>query len=160
MLGLGSEKPDLTAPDSESFIIDFMAYCRKVATKKIKIQTYEAFVVHLFHLFLSLASKSKEIHMIFDNYFNNSIKASERFRRKKSKAKSGLFQSVSCQETKCYLPLLSSNKHELECYMINWVTINNTDGKPIYLAGADTKKCILVQNHVSIPMDTKKQMIT
>ena len=40
LLGLGSEKPDLTAPDSESFIIDFMAYCRKVAMKKIKIQTY------------------------------------------------------------------------------------------------------------------------
>ena len=120
-------------------------------------------MVHLFHLFLSLASKSKEIHIIFDNYFDNCIKGVSKLvsdsAAKKSKTKSGLFQSVSCQETKYYLPLLSSNKLELECYMINWVTINNTDGKPIYLAGADTKKCILVQNHVSIPMDTKKQMI-
>ena len=45
-----------------------MAYCRKVAVKKLHIETYNDFAKHLVGIFLSLGSNSDEIHMIFDNY--------------------------------------------------------------------------------------------
>ena len=74
-----------TAPKSNALIIDFMAYCRKVAVKKLGLENYDKFAEHILTMFLSLGSSSDEIHIIFDNYFQDSFKNYERIRRLQSK---------------------------------------------------------------------------
>ena len=76
-----------TAPASNAFIIEFMAYSRKIAVKKSKLETYGDMAEYLLKLFLSLGAASSEIHIIFDNYFDDSIKNYERFGRSTSGGK-------------------------------------------------------------------------
>ena len=87
LLQLISVAPLNIAPSSDAFVIDFMAYCRKIAVKKLNLETYEYMIKHLLKLFLSLATGAGEIHIIFDNYFDDNFKTYERIRRSKAKGK-------------------------------------------------------------------------
>ena len=62
-------------------VIDFMAYARKIPTKKANLKTFGDFVTKLWNTFSSLASNSTQIDIVFDIYLDDSIKACERARR-------------------------------------------------------------------------------
>ena len=59
----------------------------KLRSKKSKLETYGDMAEYLLQLFLSLGAASSEIHIIFDNYFDDSNKNYERFGRSTSGGK-------------------------------------------------------------------------
>ena len=74
------EKAPTTLPQTNhqrAIIIDFMAYARKVPTKKLKLGTYNDFYNNLRKRFTSLATSCRRIDIIFDVYIDHSVKASE-----------------------------------------------------------------------------------
>ena len=160
LLGMLKSSPLKTAPVSNALIIDFMAYCRKVAVKKLGLENYDKFAEHILTMFLSLGSSSDEIHIIFD-IFQDSFKNYERIRRLQSKTKKKLKAiPVTILSGEQKLPAsmesfwpLSSNKLQLQRFIISHIREKYTGAKPIYLAGAhedDTGKCMLVQSEVVI----------
>ena len=66
---------------SFSLIIDFMAYCRKVPSRKLLLKTYGDLVRHLWATFQRLSLLSERIDIIFDLCLDRSIKEGERKRK-------------------------------------------------------------------------------
>ena len=64
-------------------VIDFMAYPRKVATKKMNLITYKDFFKVLWKTFSLLSIGYNRIAIVFDLYLKQSIKQAERSRRSK-----------------------------------------------------------------------------
>ena len=81
------ESCSATVPESEerlkTMLIDFMAYARKVATKKMNLITYEHFFKVLWKTFSSLSVGCNRMDIVFDLYLEQSIKQAERSRRSK-----------------------------------------------------------------------------
>ena len=70
-------------PDSnlKSVVIDFMAFARKIPTKKMMLATYEDFFKALWRTFSSLSKGCSWINIVFNVYLRHSIKQGERNRR-------------------------------------------------------------------------------
>ena len=64
-------------------VIDFMAYPRKVATKKMNLITYKDSFKVLWKTFSLLSIGYNRIAIVFDLYLKQSIKQAERSRRSK-----------------------------------------------------------------------------
>ena len=64
-------------------VIDFMAYPRKVATKKMNLITYKDFFKVLWKTFSLLSIGYNRIAIVFDLHLKQSIKQAERSRRSK-----------------------------------------------------------------------------
>ena len=81
------EKPcPVEIPDSDLesvVVIDFMAYARKISTKKMMLATYEDFFKALWRTFSSLSKGCSGIDIVSDVYLRHSIKQGERNRRSK-----------------------------------------------------------------------------
>ena len=81
-------------------------------------------------LFLSLARNAGEIHLIFDNYFDDSFKTFERIRRSKAKGKKKVEAlPVIILSGEQRLPAsmdsfwpLSGNKLQLQRFTIDWIS--------------------------------------
>ena len=88
MKNLLGESYPATVTESEErlkamVVIDFMAYPRKVATKKMNLITYKDFFKVLWKTFSSLYIGCNRMDIVFDLYLEQSVKQSERRRRKK-----------------------------------------------------------------------------
>ena len=81
------EKPcPVEIPDSDLksvVVIDFMAYARKISTKKMMLATYEDFFKALWRTFSSLSKGCSGIDIVSNVYLRHSIKQGERNRRSK-----------------------------------------------------------------------------
>ena len=113
--------PDLG--HSSMIIFDFMAFCRKVPIKKLKLSTFEELFQNLWSTFSCLSSKSDRLDIVFDIYLENSVKQQERDRRGKSKATEAIITNV-----KQALPVdieafwcSSNNKMLLQQRFIDWI---------------------------------------
>ena len=77
-----------TPPQTHAIIIDFMALVRKKSLlKKLHppVKTFHDFAIALTSMITKAGHNSDEIHIVFDNYREDSIKNGERDRRAKSK---------------------------------------------------------------------------
>ena len=75
---------DTTKPQGDNcsiIFVDFMAYAWKLPVNKIKLKTVRDIMQNLWHKFKILGSNSHRIDIIFDLYYENSIKAHKRKRR-------------------------------------------------------------------------------
>ena len=64
-----------------SLIIDFIAYCRKLPSRKHLLKTYGDLVIHLSATFQRLSLSSERTDIVFDLYLDRSIKECELKRR-------------------------------------------------------------------------------
>lgn len=128
-------------------VIDFMAYARKVPTKKMKLQTYEDFVKVLWKTFSTLSNNCVRTDIIFDLYLQQSIKQDERIRRSKSDPIETKIGSIKQQ-----LPVemdrfwaSSDNKMRFQQAFIKWITSHCQFDVPVFLGGAsaaDITSCV------------------
>ena len=63
------------------FVFEFMGHCRKVPIKTLKMKTYEDLFNHLWGMFKYVSKDSSRIDIIFDNYFEQSVKQHQRGKR-------------------------------------------------------------------------------
>jgi len=153
--------PD-TGPSS-AIVFDFMAFCRKVPIKKMKLCTFEDLFKSLWFTFQHLSSKSSRLDIVFDIYLENSVKQQERDRRIKKQVTETIITNV--QQA---LPVeiqsfwgSSSNKMQLQQSFINWMQTTYKDQKPVYLGGAikeDITSCCRLQNSFTAIQNSLKCM--
>ena len=158
------EKPcPVEIPDSDLksvVVIDFMAYARKISTKKMMLATYEDFFKALWRTFSSLSKGCSRI--VFDVYLRHSIKQGERNRRSKLDPIETNITSVKQQ-----LPVemdrfwsSSENKMKFQQSFIKWACCNCVSEVPIYLSGAGEENvtaCIKVcLNNPSDDVDSQR----
>ena len=67
-------------------VFEFMGHCRKVPIKTLKMKTYEDLFNHLWGMLKYVSKDSSRIDMMFDNYFEQSVKLQERDRRSSDQA--------------------------------------------------------------------------
>ena len=137
-----------------ALVIDFMAYCRKVAIKKLCLNTYSDFSKHLLSTFQNIFQTSQRIDIVFDLYLDQSIKQGERNRQKNK----GCIE-ITIKSANQTLPIemdkfweSSSNKMQLEQIFISWVLENYEGSRPIFLGGAnrdDITSCIMISNGIA-----------
>ena len=130
-------------------VIDFMAYARKIPTKKMRLVTYEDCFGVLWKMFSRLSKGSRRIDIVFDVCLRRSIKQSERNRRSKRDPIETHITNV-----KQHLPVdmdrfwsSSENKMRFQQAFIKWMKENHINNTPIYLGGANEENvttCIKV----------------
>ena len=128
-------------PDSDLksvIVVDFMAYARKIPTKKMMLSTYEDYFKALWRTFSSLSKDCSRIDIVFDIYLRHSIKQGERNRRSKLDP---IETNITC--IKQQLPVemdrfwsSSENKMKFQHTFIKWARYNYISDVPIYLGGA------------------------
>ena len=102
-----------------------MGHCHKVPIKTLKmIKTYEDLFNHLWVMFKYVSNDSSRTDIMFDNYFEQSVKQHERHRRS-SDQKIEVKIPNACQK----LPLemenfwsSSNNKIQLQQMFIDWLS--------------------------------------
>ena len=57
--------------------VDFMAYARKIPVAKLKLKTFDEFVMHLWQTFCFLSRNCSRMDIIFDLYLDQNIKEYE-----------------------------------------------------------------------------------
>ena len=82
------------APPTESRVFDFMAYARKVPVIKADLENYNNFGKYLMDNLLKLSQDGEEIHVLFDDYQEGSIKTFERNRKSSAMLASSKFLPV------------------------------------------------------------------
>ena len=110
---------------NEMFVFKYMGHCHKVPIKTLKmIKTYEDLFNHLWVMFKYVSNDSSRTDIMFDNYFEQSVKQHERHRRS-SDQKIGVKIPNACQK----LPLemenfwsSSNNKIQLQQMFIDWLS--------------------------------------
>ena len=147
------ECPTKMPPPScdQAVIIDFMGYARKVPTKKMNLKTFSDLAATLWSTFEGLSKSCSRTDIIFDLYFDNSIKGSERKRRSKIP---GIYTTVSRGDQP--LPIefdkfwsLSSNKVSFQQFFIRWLTTNYKGTQIIFFGGShmeDELACTRLEN--------------
>ena len=131
---------------------DFMEYARKVATGKLK--TFGDFVTSLWKTISFLSKDAQRIDIVFELYFENTVKYGERNRRQKTTA-----IDVIIEKDNQPLPVTmdsfwasSTNKENLQMFFINWLLKFYKDDRPVYLGGSapgDITGCIQIIGGVS-----------
>jgi len=97
------QPPILILPESVGFtatVIDFMAFARRVPVKTAKLKNFQEFAECVWKTIHGAAGVSERIDIIFDNYYDRSIKGFERSRR--SKKSSGRIWISSRLHTTAY----------------------------------------------------------
>ena len=132
-----------TVPESNLksiIVIDFMAYARKIPTKKMNLKTYKDFYNVLWNTFSNLLKSPSRIDIIFDLYLQQSIKEDERSRRSKNEPIDTKIMSLQQQ-----LPIemdrfwsSSDNKMRFQQSFISWMISNCDSEIPVFLGGAHT----------------------
>ena len=141
------EIPEAVPTDKilDALIFDFMAYCRKVPIKKLKLRTYE----DLWSIFNNPSSNANRIDIVLDVYLEKGIKQQERNR---------LGKKFPVVETKINsirhnLPVeldkfwgSSNNKMQLQKVFITWLCDRYSGEKPVHLGGVipDNITCVKV----------------
>ena len=138
--------------DNQRVIIDFMAYARKVPTKKLKLKTFSDLAAQLWSTFQGLSRTCIRTDIVFDLYRESSIKGSERNRRSKT---AGIYTTVAKGDQP--LPVefdkfwsLSSNKVSFQQFFIIWLATNCNDDINIYLGGShkdDESACMRIEDN-------------
>ena len=133
-----------------AIIFDFMAYCRKVPVKKLKLRTYEDLLNYLWSTFKNIASNTNRIDIVFDVYLETGIKQQERNRR----GKKCQIVETKINSIRQNLPIeldkfwgSSDNKMQLQQIFITWLRDTYSGEKPVYLGGAipdDITSCIKI----------------
>ena len=127
-----------TPPQTHAIIIDFMALIRKVSLKKLHppVKTFHDFAIALTSMITKAGHNSDEIHIVFDNYREDSIKNGERDRRAKYK-EMVIFDAISPNQN---VPVIlenfwssSTSKSVFQAFYVEWLTTNYCDSKPLYL---------------------------
>ena len=130
----GPEEP----PPTNAFIIDFMALVRKVPLKKLELpaKMFHDLVIALTAMITNAARKSDEIHIVFDNYKDDSIKNEERMRRERSKEMIVLDLICPNQNVPIVLENFwasSISKKAFQAFYVEWLTTNYNGIKKLYL---------------------------
>ena len=136
------EKPfPVEIPDSDLksvVVVNFMAYARKIPTKKMVLATYEDFFKALWRTFSSLSKGCSQIDIVFDVYLKHSIKQGERNWRSKldliETNITSIKQQLPVEMDRFWLSL--ENKMRFQQSFIKWACCNCVSEVPIYLGGA------------------------
>ena len=145
--------PD-TSPQTHAIVIDFMALVRKVTLKKFEppVKTFNDFAIALTSIITNGGHKYDEIHVIFDNHREDSIKNKERERRGKSKE----LVVVDLISPNQNVPVVLENfwsssisKSAFQAFYVEWLTTNYTDTKPLYL-GISPQSWFVSAGHASV----------
>ena len=126
------------SPPTNAFIIDFMALVRKVPLKKLEppVKTFHDLAISLTAMITNAACKSNEIHIVFDNYKDDSIKNEERMRRARSKEMVVLDLISPNQNVPVVLENFwasSVSKTAFQAFYVEWLTANYNGSKQMYL---------------------------
>ena len=135
---LVDKKGPETSSHTHTIFIDFMALVRKVTLKKFEppVKTFNDFAIALTSIITNAGHKCDEIHVIFDNYREDSIKNGERERRGKSKELVVLNLISPNQNVPVVLENFwssSISKSAFQAFYVEWLTTNYIDTKPLYL---------------------------
>ena len=127
-----------TPPQTHAIVIDFMALVRKVPLKKLDPPEAPVKTFHDFAIVLITKARhnSDEIHIVFDNYREDSIKNGERDRRAKSKEMVVLDVISPNQNVPVILENFwssSTSKSAFQAFYVGWLTTNYCGSKPLYL---------------------------
>jgi len=139
--------------EATAIMIDFMAYARKVAVKKLNLMTFGDLVKKLWNTFIYLSRDCNRIDIIFDLYLQQSIKQCERDRRSKHDAINTIISRTDQPLPVDMESFWSSteNKVRLQQFFIKWMIETYKDCKPVYLGGShltDLTACMkLVQGN-------------
>ena len=149
-------------------VIDFMAYARKVATKKMNLITYKDFFKVLWKTFSSLYIGCNCMDIVFDLYLEQSIKQSERSKRSKLEP---IDTNISSNRQQLPVEMdrfwaSSDNKMKFQQAFIDWITFHCQSNIPVFLGGVNTENitsCIQISDGelIAVPslkMTTKKMM--
>ena len=122
-------------------VIDFMAYPRKVATKKMNLITYKDFFKVLWKTFSSLYIGCNCMDIVFDLYLEQSIKQSERSKRSKLEP---IDTNISSNRQQLPVEMdrfwaSSYNKMKFQQAFIDWITFHCQSNIPVFLGGANTE---------------------
>ena len=80
------QPPILILPEAVGFtatVIDFMAFARRVPVKTAKLKNFQEFAECVWKTIHGAAGVSERTDIIYDNYYDRSIKGFERSRRSK-----------------------------------------------------------------------------
>ena len=127
-----------TPPQTHAIVIDFMALVRKVPLKKLDppVKTFHNFAIALTSMITKAGHNSDEVHIVFDNYREYSIKNGERDRRAKSKEMVALDVISPNQNVPVILENFwssSTSKSAFQAFYVEWLTTNYHGSKPLYL---------------------------
>ena len=116
-----------------------MALVRKVPLKKLHppVKTFHHFAIALTSMITKAGLNSDEIHIVFDNYREDSIKNGERDRRAKSKEMVVLDVTSPNQNVLVILENFWSSftsKSAFQAFYVEWLTTNYCGSKPLYLS--------------------------
>ncbi len=116
-----------------------MALVRKVPLKKLDppIKTFNDFAIALTSMVTNAGHSCDEIHIVFDNYREGSIKSAERKRRGKSR-EMVVLDAISPNQN---VPVVvienfwssSVSKTTFQALYVEWLTTNYSGSKPLYL---------------------------
>ena len=132
---LVDKKGPETSPQTHAIVIDFMALVRKVPLKKLKppVKTFNGFAITLTSIITKAGHNCDEIHIVFDNYREDSIKNGERERRGKLRELVVLDLISSNQNVPEDFWSSSITKSAFQAFYVEWLTNNYKDVKPLYL---------------------------
>ncbi len=151
---LVDKKGPETSPQTHAIVIDFMALVRKVPLKKLEppVKTFNDFAIALTSIVTKAGHKCDEIHIVFDNYREESIKNGERERRGKSKELVVLDLISPNQNVPVVLENFwssSISKSAFQAFYVEWLTTNYKDVKPLYL-GISPQSWLVSAGHASL----------
>ena len=134
-----------------SYIVDVMAYVRKVKMKPLK--TFGEFCDVFLTSILNISKNASRIDMVFDTYIEGSVKDSERLRRSK-------VSPIEISKVKSDTPLPTdmdrfwsscANKIKLQLLLIKWISDNVKAKCPNVqlvlsgISGQESSDCICIQ---------------
>ena len=148
---IDSKGPE-TLPHTNVGIIHFMGLVRTVSLKKRQppVKTFGDFATCLTAMIMSASCDSDEVHIVFDNYKDESIKTVERLGTGKCKEML-VFDVVSPNEN---IPVhldkfwvSSISKTGFQAFHVEWLTSNYNGNNPLHL-GIQPKSWRVSAGHV------------
>ena len=115
-----------------------MALVRTVSLKNRQppVKTFHDFATALTAMITSAAHNSDEVHIVFDNYKEDSIKNMERLRRGKCKERLVFDDILPNQNIPVHLDKFwasSISKTAFQAFNLEWLTSNYKGNKPLHL---------------------------
>ena len=124
---------------NEMFVFKYMGHCHKVPIKTLKmIKTYEDLFNHLWVMFKYVSNDSSRTDIMFDNYFEQSVKQHERHRRSSDQKIEVKIANVAnaCQKLPIEMENFwssSNNKIQLQQMFIDRFISTSNYHIPVYL---------------------------
>ena len=136
--------------ESDAILVDFMSVTRKLSSVELKdISTFGELCQALLRCVMSYSHKSKEVHLILENYKELSPKSSERLRRAGA-------AGIPCKVLTDNQPLpkdlkdffsLTDNKKSFQNFFVGYCIKHYKATKHLYIAGgltSDPDKCMVI----------------